>query len=577
MAMIRYSILLLLLFISRTCYGFGTVGFNFHHRFSDEVKGVLSVDDLPRKGTVDYYKAMAHRDRIVIHGRGLATSTTGDQQQLSFENGNDTLRIPQLGFLHYANVSVGTPSLSFLVALDTGSDLFWVPCDCKSCVKALVTNSGAYERVPAYAWIFKSQYSYIFKTTVCMKLGYAICGSFSIVLFKLLINPSICLSFNQFMSMQRLDLNIYSPQSSSTSKSVPCDSSACDVQGACSGVSRTCPYQVEYLSNGTSSKGILIEDVLHLTTEGNHPEVVDAQITLGCGLVETGSFLNGAAPNGLFGLGMDKSSVPSILSSAGIAANSFSMCFGPDGIGRINFGDKGSVNQGETPFNMQQLQPMYNVSLTHVTVETNQSNVDFSAIFDSGTSFTYLNDPAYTGLSETFNFNVQDRRRKSDPNIPFEYCYDVGPGKTTILVPNVTLTMKGGSQFFVFDPIIDISDESGAKYCLAVVKSPDVNIIGQNFMTGYNIIFDREKLVLGWEKSSCYNIQDSSSPPIKSPNSTVVPPATAAEPRDIAPGLTKGTGNGSLNSGAPCSVGLWSHFSAIGCVLFALFLPFAGV
>ena len=46
--------------------------------------------------------------------------------------------------LHYANVPVGTPSLSFLVALDTGSDLFWLPCDCKEggCIGSLPFSSG---------------------------------------------------------------------------------------------------------------------------------------------------------------------------------------------------------------------------------------------------------------------------------------------------------------------------------------------------------------------------------------------------------------------------------------------------
>lgn len=71
---------------------------------------------------------------------------------------------------------------------------------------------------------------------------------------------------------------------------------------------------------------------------------------------QTGAFLNGAAPNGLFGLGMDSVSVPSILASKGLAANSFSMCFGADGIGRIEFGDKGNPGQGETPFNLEQPQ-----------------------------------------------------------------------------------------------------------------------------------------------------------------------------------------------------------------------------
>lgn len=70
-----------------------------------------------------------------------------------------------------------------------------------------------------------------------------------------------------------------------------------------------------------------------------------------CGQDQRGSFLDGAAPNGLFGLGVDNMSVPSILASKGLSANSFSMCFGPEGIGRINFGDKGSSDQGETPIN----------------------------------------------------------------------------------------------------------------------------------------------------------------------------------------------------------------------------------
>lgn len=63
-----------------------------------------------------------------------------------------------------------------------------------------------------------------------------------------------------------------------------------------------------------------------------------------------------AAPNGLFGLGFEKISVPSILSGEGYTADSFSMCFGKDGPGRISFGDKGSIDQEETPFTFNPLQ-----------------------------------------------------------------------------------------------------------------------------------------------------------------------------------------------------------------------------
>lgn len=75
-----------------------------------------------------------------------------------------------------------------------------------------------------------------------------------------------------------------------------------------------------------------------------------------CGQVQTGSFIDIAAPNGLFGLGFEKVSVPSILFREGYIDNSFSMCFGRDGTGRLNFGDKGSLDQEETPFNMNSFQ-----------------------------------------------------------------------------------------------------------------------------------------------------------------------------------------------------------------------------
>ena len=53
-------------------------------------------------------------------------------------------------------------------------------------------------------------------------------------------------------------------------------------------------------------------------------------------------------PNGLLGLGLDAISVPSTLARKGLGPNSFSMCFGSHGLGRISFGDNGSSNQRET-------------------------------------------------------------------------------------------------------------------------------------------------------------------------------------------------------------------------------------
>ncbi|CBI28369.3 hypothetical protein VitviT2T_005728 [Vitis vinifera] len=462
-----FIVILLSILGFRSCHA-RIFSFQMHHRFSEPVKkwsegagNGFPAGNWPAKGSFEYYAELAHRDRA-LRGRRLSDI----DGLLTFSDGNSTFRISSLGFLHYTTVSLGTPGKKFLVALDTGSDLFWVPCDCSRCA-------------PTEGTTYASDF----------------------------------------------ELSIYNPKGSSTSRKVTCDNSLCAHRNRCLGTFSNCPYMVSYVSAETSTSGILVEDVLHLTTEDNRQEFVEAYVTFGCGQVQTGSFLDIAAPNGLFGLGLEKISVPSILSKEGFTADSFSMCFGPDGIGRISFGDKGSPDQEETPFNLNALHPTYNITVTQVRVGTTLIDLDFTALFDSGTSFTYLVDPIYTNVLKSFHSQAQDSRRPPDSRIPFEFCYDMSPGENTSLIPSMSLTMKGGSQFPVYDPIIIISSQSELIYCMAVVRSAELNIIGQNFMTGYRIIFDREKLVLGWKEFECDDIENSSVP-IR-PRATSVPPAVA--------------------------------------------------
>ncbi|XP_044470217.1 aspartyl protease family protein 1-like [Mangifera indica] len=468
---------LLMLLCCATCsYGLGTFGFSIHHRFSDPVERIMAVDDLPEKGSFSYYSALAHRDRLFhvrVRGRGRGLVTETDQTPLTFEYGNDTYRLDFLGFLYYANVSLGTPALSYLVALDTGSDLFWLPCDCGSfCINGLNLSSG-----------------------------------------------------------QVIEFNIYSPSASSTSSKVTCKSSLCENHRLCISAADSCPYQVRYISEGTSSTGTLVEDVLHLITNDNKPQPVNPRVTFGCGRIQTGSFLRGAAPNGLFGLGITKQSVPSILASQGLIPNSFSMCFATDGLGRISFGDQGSSGQGETPFSLGQSHPTYNVTITKIIVGGLTADVEFNAIFDSGTSFTYLNDPAYTQISESFNNLTQEKRFPTESfELPFDYCYVLSSNQSNISYPDVNLTMKGGDTFFVNKPIVIVSVKDINLYCLAVVKSDDVSIIGQNFMTGYKVVFNRDKNVLGWTPSNCYDESSTGILPVSPATSPAVPPAIAVNP-----------------------------------------------
>ncbi|EMS45701.1 Aspartic proteinase-like protein 1 [Triticum urartu] len=232
------------------------------------------------------------------------------------------------GSLHYAEVAVGTPNATFLVALDTGSDLFWVPCDCKQC--APIANASELRGGP--------------------------------------------------------ELRPYSPGKSSTSKAVTCEHALCERPNACAANNSTsCPYTVS---------------------------------------------------------------------------------------------------------------PTYNISVAAMTVEGKELAAEFAAVVDSGTSFTYLNDPAYTELATSFDS---------------QYCYQLARGQTELFVPEVSLTTRGGAVFPVTRPFVLIAGETSdgqmvaVGYCLAVLKNDiTIDIIGQNFMTGLKVVFDRERSVLGWHEFDCY-------------------------------------------------------------------------
>lgn len=212
--------------------------------------------------------------------------------------------------------------------------------------------------------------------------------------------------------------------------------------------------------------------------------------------------------------------------------------------------------------------------MTQIQVGTVPSDVEFTALFDSGTSFTYLVDPAYTMLSGSFHSQTKDKRRPPDTRIPFEYCYNMGPKSNTSSLPSMSLAMKGSSQFIVSDPIIVISAESELLYCLAVVRSTELNIIGQNFMTGYRIVFDREKFILGWQNSNCYDIQVLDTP--KEGNVAVVPPAIAAQPDnrtgDGARTMSDSSATSRNSPGHSCEV--ISSFISFLFVLFFILLDF---
>ncbi|CAM6039322.1 unnamed protein product [Sphagnum compactum] len=284
------------------------------HRFSDKARIELKekryhgVGDhvhlgssWPILGSAEYHNMLWIRDWRRHRGRLLMSPSK--HSLLTYSAGNLTEEWSD--GLQYAVVNIGTPSKAYFVALDTGSDLLWVPCaNCVSCG-------------PTDTEVFSPIYS----------------------------------------------LSVYSPSLSSTYQTVTCKNPLCSSSAVqcLNPSSRTqdqeyCQYEIQYLSPNTSTSGILVQDVMQFMPEnnssssGSSPQKTTATITFGCGTNQTGGFVQGSsASDGLLGLGLADISVPSTMARQGVAQNSFSMCFALDGSGRIVFGDRGPPKQPSTP------------------------------------------------------------------------------------------------------------------------------------------------------------------------------------------------------------------------------------
>ncbi|KAF5458104.1 hypothetical protein F2P56_022164 [Juglans regia] len=440
------------------------------HWFSDEVRafrisrnGSAASSSWPeRKGSVKYYQMLLSSD-FRRHNMKL-----GAQKQLLFPSrGSNTMSFGNdFGWLHYMWIDIGTPNISFLVALDAGSDLLWVPCDCVQCAP--------------------------------LTAGY-------------------------YSSLDR-DLNEYNPSSSSTSKHLSCSHRLCESGPNCKSPEQPCPYTIDYYTENTSSSGLLVEDVLHLASGGANVSktFVQAPVIIGCGMKQSGGYLDGVAPDGLMGLGFGEIAVPSILAKAGLVQNSFSICFNEDDSGRIFFGDLGPAIQQSTSF--LPLDGIYKTYIIRVEASCIGNacleQTSFRALIDSGSSFTFLPDEVYEKVAKEFDRHV-NATRSSYEGFPWKYCYKASSQELP-KVPSVTLVFPSNNSFVVHNPVFIIYGNQGVVgFCLAIQPAGgDIGTIGQNFMTGYRIVFDRENLKLAWSRSNCQDLSDGKRMPLTSRNGT---------------------------------------------------------
>lgn len=127
--------------------GASLYSFEVTHRYSEKARKELqerhgdAFHDWPQQGTPEFHNMFFFLDLRRHHGH-LAPASRPPPLMAS-SRGNTTYYNRHDG-LQYTYIELGTPSQTYFVALDTGSDLLWLPCThCVSCAPSFS---------PAYVW-----------------------------------------------------------------------------------------------------------------------------------------------------------------------------------------------------------------------------------------------------------------------------------------------------------------------------------------------------------------------------------------------------------------------------------------
>ncbi|CAI0422737.1 unnamed protein product [Linum tenue] len=278
---------------------------------------------------------------------------------------------------------------------------------------------------------------------------------------------------------------VFSPNSSSTYKTVPCQSSACDslqieVGSYCSSNDGVCQYEASYGDQSHTKGDIAVETLTLGSTVGPRRHVAFPKMVIGCGHDNAGTF----SPKGSGIVGLGGGSVSLVTQLGPHIGGKFSYCLVPssaaaEATSTLSFGQSAVVSG--------------NVHGSTVG-ETSSGNI----IVDSGTTLTLVPTDFFTQLSSAVESQVTGSNKTTDPQGNLSLCYESGP---KLKVPSITAHFKGADVALTMENVfIKVSDTVA---CLAFYGNDDVSIYGnvaqQNFRVGY----DLQKHTLSFKPTDC--------------------------------------------------------------------------
>ncbi|XP_048232750.1 aspartic proteinase Asp1 isoform X2 [Ricinus communis] len=278
-----------------------------------------------------------------------------------------------------------------------------------------------------------------------------------------------------------------------------------------------CDYEVEY-ADGGSSLGVLVKDVFVLNfTNGKR---LNPLLALGCGYDQLPGRSNHPL-DGILGLGRGISSIPSQLSSQGLVSNVIGHCLSGRGGGFLFFGEDIYDSSGVTwtPMSRDHLKH-YSPGFAELIFDGKSTGIrNLLVVFDSGSSYTYLNAQAYQHL--VFSLKRELSRKPISEALddqtlplcwkgkrPFKSIRDVKKYFKPFALVFKTSSGRSSKTQFEFSPEAYLIISSKGNACLGILNGTevglrDLNVIGDVSMLDRLVIYNNEKQMIGWAAASC--------------------------------------------------------------------------
>jgi hypothetical protein len=309
----------------------------------------------------------------------------------------------------------------------------------------------------------------------------------------------------------------FDPAQSSTYRSLGCSSPACNALYYPLCYQRVCVYQYFY-GDSASTAGVLANETFTFGT--NDTRVTLPGISFGCGNLNSGSLANGS---GMVGFGRGSLSLVGQLGSP-----RFSYCltsFLSPVRSRLYFGAYATLNSTNastsvpvqsTPFIVNPALPtMYFLNMTGISVggyllpidpavfAINDTDGTGGTIIDSGTTITYLAEPAYGAVRAAFVSQITLPLLNVTDTSVLDTCFQwPPPPPQSVTLPQLVLHFDGADWELPLQNYMLVDPSTGG-LCLAMATSSDGSIIGSFQHQNFNVLYDLENSLLSFVPAPC--------------------------------------------------------------------------